>query len=238
MLQDLLIGTGYVLLYFVLLASAGVILRLCFRIPHEVFRKLLHMILLGSLLVWTLGFPTWWMAAGTALAFAIAIYPLLMLAEHWRGYSAFLTERSHGELKRSLIVVFTMYALVVSICWGWLDEKLLALCSIYAWGFGDAAAALIGKRFGRHGLTGPHIQGRKSMEGSLAMFCVAFVSVLALLLVRGGMPWFAYLVTAGVVAAVSAAVELFTRNGMDTITCPLAAMAVLLPLVYMFGGLA
>ena len=38
-------------------------------------------------------------------------------------------------------------------------------------------------------------------------------------------------------AAVSAAVELYTPNGMDTITCPLAAMAVLLPLVALFGGI-
>ena len=37
-------------------------------------------------------------------------------------------------------------------------------------------------------------------------------------------------------AAVSALVELYTPNGMDTFTCPMAAMAVLLPLVALFGG--
>ena len=237
MLYELLHGVCSILIYFVALASGAIVLRRFLTIPDEIFRKLLHCILLGSLLVWTTSFSRWWMAAGTALAFAAVVYPLLMLAEHWRGYSAFVTERSNGELKRSLIVVFTMYALVVAICWGWLDEKLLALCSVYAWGFGDAAAALVGKRFGRHGLTGSHIQGRKSEEGTLAMFAVSFVCVMAVLLFRGGMPWYAYPATAAVVAAVSAAVELFTRNGMDTITCPLAAMAVLLPLVYAFGGM-
>ena len=238
MLHELLLGVCSVLIYFVVLASAAIALRRFFTIPNEVFRKLLHFILLGSLLVWTLSFPRWWMAAGVALAFAAVVYPLLMLAEHWRGYSAFVTERSTGELKRSLIVVFAMYALVVAICWGWLNERLLALCSVYAWGFGDAAAALVGKRFGKHGLTGAHIQGRKSREGTLAMFVTSFLCVTAVLLLRGGMPWYAYPVIAAIVAAVSAAVELFTRNGMDTITCPLAAMAVLLPLVYAFGGLA
>lgn len=237
MLQAIWSGVCTILIYFVALASGAIVLRRFLRIPNEVFRKLLHFILLGSLLVWMLAFPEWWMAAGTALVFAAAVYPLLKLAEHWQGYSAFVTERSAGELKRSLLVVFAMYALVAAICWGLLEEKLLALCSIYAWGFGDAAAALVGKRLGRHGLTGRHIQGRKSVEGSLAMFIVSFLAVLTLLVFRGGMRWYAYLVIAMIVAAVSAAVELFTRNGMDTITCPLAAMTALLPLVYVFGGM-
>ena len=238
MLQALWSGVWSILIYFVTLASGAILLRRFFSIPNEIFRKLLHLILLGSLLVWTLSFPHWWMAAGTALIFAASVYPLLMLAERWKGYSAFVTERSSGELKRSLLVVFVMYAAVAAVCWGLLDEKLLTLCSIYAWGFGDAAAALVGKRFGRHGLSGQHIQGRKSVEGSMAMFAVSFAAVLVLLVFRGGMRWYAYPVIAMIVAAISAAVELFTRNGMDTITCPLAAMAALLPLVNVFGGMA
>jgi hypothetical protein len=35
-------------------------------------------------------------------------------------------------------------------------------------------------------------------------------------------------------AAVTAAVELYTKNGYDTVTCPIAAAAVLLPLLYLF----
>lgn len=235
-MQTLFAGMGVLAIYFLVCASTAFLCRRFIRIPDELFRKILHFILLGSLLVWTLHFDAWYMAAASALIFAAAVYPLLKLAERWKGYSKFVTERSGGELKHSLIVVFVMYATVVAVCWGWLDEKLLALCSIYAWGIGDAAAALIGKRFGRHMLQGKHIEGRKSLEGTLAMFASSFLCVTAILLLRGGMAWYACLLTAAVTAAVSAAVELFTMRGMDTITCPLAAMAMLLPLVRIFEG--
>jgi len=235
-LQELTAGLLTLLIYFIVLATAALLLRKLSRIPDEPFRKLLHCILLGSLFVWTLVFSTWWLAALSAIAFALAVYPLLKLAEKIPGFSKFVTERKKGELKHSLLVVFFMYAAVVSVCWGWLGDKFLALCSIYAWGFGDAAAALVGKRFGKHDLSGGHIEGHKSMEGTLAMFSVSFISVLAILILRGGMPWYAYPLTALATAAVSALVELYTLNGMDTISCPLAAMAVLLPIVHLFGG--
>jgi len=236
LLTELLHGLGTVLIYFVFLASSAVILRRFLSIPDEVFRKLLHGILLGSLFIWTVEFETWWLAAASALGFAIVVYPLLKVLELIPGFSAFMTERRHGELKQSLLIVFTMYAVVVSVCWGLRGDKLLSLCSIYAWGFGDAAAALVGKRFGRHKMSGPHIEGIKSVEGTMAMFLVSFASVFLLLLYRGGLAWYVYPFVAAVTAAVSAAVELYSMKGSDTITCPLAAMAVLLLLLQLCGG--
>ena len=150
--------------------------------------------------------------------------------------SELLTERSHGELKHSLLIVFGMFAVVITVCWGWLDDRLLAVASVFAWGFGDAAAALIGKRFGRHKLRGWHIEGTKSVEGCVAMFAVSFVSVLTVLLLRGGMGAVACVVTAYVTAGVCAVVELYSMHGNDTFTCPLAAMCVILPMVHLFGG--
>ncbi len=211
-------------------------LRALINIPNEVFRKTLHFILLGSLYIWTFLFETWWMTALSAIVFAAITYPILMLSKRLKCYSAMVTERKPGELKQSLIVVYVMYALVVSICWGWMDDKYLVLCSIYAWGFGDAIAALVGKKFGRHFIEGKYIEGRKSIEGTAAMFVVSFISVLLILMMRGGLAWYAYLIISILTAAVSAFIELYTLNGMDTISCPVAAMTVLVPLVYMFGG--
>lgn len=235
-MQEFLTGFCSVLLYYVVAASAALVGRRLFHINDEVFRKALHFILLGSLLVWVYAFSVWWHAAVSAVAFAVIIFPVLKLAERIKGYSEFVTERKSGELKMSLLVVFGMFTVVICICWGWLGDKLLVLACVYAWGFGDAAAALIGKRFGRHKLTGAHIEGCKSAEGSLAMFGVSFLSVAVILLVRGGLVWYGYPVTALLAAGVAALVELYTMNGMDTITCPLAAMAVIVPLVHLFGG--
>lgn len=235
-MNDIVRGFGVVIIYFVIAASFALLVRRFTRVNDEVFRKGLHCILLGSLLVWVLMFTTWWHAALTALIFAAAVYPILCLAERIKGFSEFITERNHGELKRSLLIVFFMFAVVICVCWGWLGDKLLVLASVYAWGFGDAAAALLGKRFGRHTLAGKHIEGHKSVEGSLAMFVVSFICVCTILLLRGGLPVYGYIVISMVTAAASATVELFSLNGTDTLTCPLAAMATMLPLVYWLGG--
>lgn len=229
-------GFGAILIYFMIAASVALLLRKFVHIPDEVFRKGLHCILLGSLLVCVLAFSTWWHAALSAIGFALIVYPILCLTERIKGFSAFVTERKSGELKQSLLIVFFMFAVVISICWGWLGDKLLVLAGVYAWGFGDAAAALIGKRFGKHALTGRHIEGRKSLEGSLAMFITSFVCVSVILLFRGKLPWYGYILIPAATAAGATVVELFSLNGIDTITCPLSAMAMMLPLIYWIGG--
>lgn len=235
-MQELVFGTEHVLLYFIIAASVAIFIRFKFNIPDEVFRKLLHCILLGSLFVWVVSFQTWWMVDLTAIAFALLVYPILWVAEHIRGYSKIVTERKSGELKSSLLVVFFMFAIVVAVCWGWLDDYWLVLASIYAWGFGDAAAALIGKRYGKHKFSKKIAGGRKSKEGTLAMFLVSFVCVFIILILRGGLPWYECVIISAATAAVSAGIELYTPNGMDTITCPLAAMLVLISLIRLFGG--
>lgn len=233
---EFLQGFGLLSGYFFACASVALLLRRFVRIPSEVFRKLLHIILLCSLFVWIYAFQTWWIASVAALIFIATVFPLLSLAEKLNCYSELLTERKSGEIKHSLILVFSMFAALNSICWGWLGERWLVLACICAWGFGDAAAALIGKKYGRHYLEGKLIEGRKSVEGTLAMFTVSLVSVLIVLLINGNVAWYVSLTIAVLTAAASSVVELYTRNGMDTITCPFAAAAVLLPLLHLWGA--
>ena len=130
-----------------------------------------------------------------------------------------------------------MFAIVVAICWGYFGDKYLALASLYAWGIGDAFAALIGKQFGKHKINAPKLDGKKSYEGTGSMFFVSFVTVTIILLCRGGLDVIPCLIIAFVVAIVAALTELYSKNGNDTIICPLSAMITLLPLVYLFGGL-
>ncbi|NLO35366.1 MAG: phosphatidate cytidylyltransferase [Clostridiaceae bacterium] len=228
-------GLGIISGYFILCATAALLLRRVIRMPTEVFRKLLHIILLCSLFVWVYAFQTWWISSLAALAFVAIVFPLLSLAEKADGYSKLLTERKSGEIKRSLVLVFVMFAVLNSVCWGWLGQSWLVLACVCAWGFGDAAAALVGKKYGKRYLEGKLIEGRKSIEGTLAMFAVSFVAVLIVVLINASVTWYAGLAIAAVTAAASAVVELYTRHGMDTVTCPFAAMAVLLPLLYLWG---
>ena len=235
MLLSMLTGYGYLILYFAACAVSALLMRKVIRVPREVFRKTLHMILLGSMFVLTYAFTLWWQAAAAAGVFMLTVYPILAYFERMPGYSQLLTERKRGEIKRSLIVVFFMFAVLICVCWGWLDQKHLAIASVLVWGLGDAAAALAGKRFGRRFIEGRLVEGRKTLEGTLAMFVVAFITVMLVLLVKCPVQWYAYVPIALATAAASAAVELYTKNGMDTLTCPFTAAAILIPLVRLWG---
>ena len=235
MLLDFLTGFGILILYFIICAASALVLRRFFNVSGELFRKTLHMILLGSLPVFVYAFSSWQLSFMANLVFIALVFPVLALGERVKGYSKLLTERRDGEIKNSFIIVFFMFAAMIGICWGWLGERWLVFACVYAWGFGDAAAALVGKKYGRRPLEGVCIEGRKSLEGTLAMFAVSFLSVLLILLVARKAVWYGCIPIAALAAAASTAAELYTRNGLDTLTCPFAAAAVILPLVHVWG---
>ncbi|HHT90223.1 MAG: phosphatidate cytidylyltransferase [Bacillota bacterium] len=236
MLQGLIWGYGIILAYFLVSAGLALVIRHLIPIPREVFRKSLHLIVLGSVFGWVYAFATWWMAVLALIIFVAMVLPLLHLAQGCPGYSELLVERRPGEIKNSLVTVSAMLIILITVCWGHLGQKYLVIASVAAWGLGDAAAALVGKRFGKHHIEGKRVEGRKSLEGTISMFVVSFFSVLIVLLANGSLRS-GYLPVSFVTAAVSAVVELYTRGGMDTITCPLAASSVLIPMVYLWGGL-
>ncbi|HOD92607.1 MAG TPA: phosphatidate cytidylyltransferase [Clostridia bacterium] len=233
---EFITGFGFLLGYFLVCAATALVLRFYVKMHAEVFRKILHMILLCSIFVLIYAFNTWWLSVAATMIFIVLVYPILYFAERIPKYSQFLTERKNGEIKKSLVVVFVMFAILISVCWGWLDLKYLVIASVFAWGLGDAAAALIGKRFGKYYIEGKMVEGRKSLEGTLAMFIVSFISVLLIFTFYSGLSWQNYRLIALVTAVVSAVVELYTKGGMDTLTCPLAAAFTMILLLYLQGG--
>jgi phytol kinase len=235
MIRELLIGFSILSAYFLVCVIGALLLRQHIKTHRELSRKILHFILIGAVIVWYYVFCTWWTAALATVVFVAVAYPILSVAERLPGYVELLVQRKPGEIKRSLLSVFGMLAALICVCWGLMGEKYLVIASVLAWGLGDAAAALIGKRFGVHFIQGKRVEGRKTLEGTLAMFVVSFVSVLIVLLIKKAVVWYGYVPTALLTAAVSAVVELFTKNGQDTWTCPFAAAAVLIPLVYLLG---
>jgi len=71
--------------------------------------------------------------------------------------------------------------------------------------------------------------GKKSYEGTFSMFLASFLTVNVILLCRGGLTLLPCLIISLIVAAVAAATELYSKNGNDTIICPLSAMAFTTP---------
>lgn len=229
-------GTGAVCVYFAVLATTLLTCRRLMKIPDELFRKMLHFVLLGSYMPFVFAFDVWWHASLLAVALAVAIYPALAFAERFRGYSELTTERRQGELKHSLLLAFSVLAASIAVCWGALGDRHMVLACVYAWGVGDAFAALVGKQFGRHKIRLPLADRRKSWEGSGAMFLTSAATVLIILLVRGGLSPAGYALIPLCGALVTTLVEMITPGGYDTITCPAAAMLVILPLTALMGG--
>lgn len=231
-MQEFLNGVLMLIIYFISCATIALVCRKMIKIPNELFRKILHFILLTSLFVFVFAFKTWWSSALTCILIIVLAYPILLFFERFKTYSDTVTERKKGELRSSLILVFLMFAVIITICWKLLDNKLLALPVIYAWGYGDALAALIGTKFGKR-----KIYKKKSLEGTLAMFITSVIVVLILLSIVNIIPWYGVIITTIFVSIGVTAVELFTPNGLDTVTCPFTSLIIMIPLLILFGGL-
>ena len=229
--MQLLYGTGITLLYIMIAVGIVMIARKLIKIPDELFRKILHFILLGAYIPLTLAFEQWWMAAIFACSLIAILFPALYFAAKWPMFSSFVNERKKGEFKSSMVLAVGMMAFSVTVCWGLFGDRFLVLASIYAWGIGDGLAALVGKRFGKHKIKWKMADGKKSVEGSLTMFLCSLVSVCAVLLIRGGISIPMCFVIALLAAIVSTVAEMCAKNGWDTVICPVSAMIVILPLV-------
>ena len=229
-------GAGLFLLYIISMAGIFMTARAFLKIPDELFRKILHFILLGGYIPLVFGFDTWWMASLLAAGLIGVFYPVITLVEKIPAFAAFITQRSDGEIKNSMILALTVMAVSTCVCWGIFGDRYLVLACVYAWGVGDAFAALIGKQFGKHKIRLPFADRRKSVEGSAAMFLTSAAAVSTVLILRGGLGVGECILAAVAAAAVSTVAELCSKDGHDTFICPGAAMAVLLPLIGILEG--
>ena len=226
-----LYGTFITVLYIAVAVGIMFIVRKLTGISDELFRKILHFILLGAYIPLCFAFEAWWMATVYALSLIIILFPSLFLAQRIPMFSAFVNERKKGEFISSMVYAVGMMAFSIAVCWGLVGDKYLVLASIYAWGIGDALAALIGKRFGKHKIKWKIADNKKSVEGSLVMFVCALVSVFSVLLVKGGIAIPMCLLIAVLSALICTLTELCAKNGLDTVICPVSAMVVIIPMV-------
>ena len=226
-----LYGTGITILYIVVVAGSIFLARKLFTIPDELFRKMLHFVLLGAYIPLVFAFEAWWMAAIFATSLIVILFPALSIAGKIPMFSAFVNERKKGEFKSSMVLAVGMMAFSVTVCWGLFADRYLVLASIYAWGIGDGLAALVGKRFGKHKITWKLADGKKSVEGSATMFLCSLIAVFTVLLLRGGIGVTMCFVIALLTAIVSTLAELCAKDGWDTVICPVSAMIVIILLV-------
>ena len=208
--------------------AAVLVIRLLVKhIPDFVFRKLLHIIAFTCITWMTARAESWQAAALTAVLAAAVIYPVLRLLEPYPWFARFFVQKSSHEIRRSLIMLFGMYAVLAAVAWGIFGKPALCMAAVLMWGTGDAAAALVGIPFGRHKIRWRLTDGKKSWEGSAAMLLVCAAAGAAVLLHGGMSPvQAAVMVPAG--AAAGTLTELVSPSEIDTVTVPAVILAMLL----------
>ncbi len=203
-------------------------IRFLLKPPSFVFRKLLHITAFSGISVMILIAGSWKAAALTSALLAAMLGPILGIAEKQPWFDAFFVQKSKGEIRRSMLLLFLMFTAVIAVAWGIFDRAGLAAASVLMWGTGDAAAALAGIPFGRHKVRCRLTDGKKSWEGSLAMLVVSFAAGVPVLMLSSDTGLTAALLSAGIAAAVGAVTELFSPSEWDTVTVPVMIGAVLL----------
>ena len=200
--------------------------RFLTRIPSFIFRKLMHSAAFAVVTMAILTVKSWQAAALTFALAGVAAFLVLSFLEGERWYGQLLVQKKKAEVKRSLTMNFGMAAGLVTLCGGAFGQPGNAAIAIVMWGAGDTAAALVGVPFGRHKIR--LADGKKSWEGSLAMFAVSLVGGLCMLLPMQRIPLPEALLSSCVCALLGTVTELFSPGEFDTVTVPIVITALLI----------
>ncbi len=235
------VGAGLLLAYYIgAVALLPILLILWDVVPRELVRKLQHIAYSLSIFPLLHLFSEWYVAIAAAFLLVLVAYPALLLFEQFTWYRRVFVDRDRrGELRRQLLYVQLSFALLILVFWGLLGIRwhYITAVAVMGWGFGDAAAALVGKAWGRRHIFLPLVESAKTCEGTLAMTVAAGVAFFLTMWLYAGQSWYVSLVVAVVVAPFAGTVELFSRKGLDTLTVPFSAACLILPIVALFSFL-
>lgn len=177
-------------------------------------RKFVHITVGMWIVVAVVLFDTWQ---------AAVIPPLTFIAINYVSYRYEIFKSIQSADRRNLGTVYfpISLTLIVAVFWA---KPAVVVAGLMPMVWGDALAAIIGLRWGRHTYTA--FGKRKSWEGSAAMFVSSFAAV-AIVLLAAGHGAAAALGIALVTSAVATGLEAATPAGLDNLTVPLISALLL-----------
>jgi phytol kinase len=181
----------------------------------EFTRKLIHI----SVGMWAFGtvllFQRWY--------FAI-IPPLSFVLLNYTSYRGEIFKSVETGEKGNLGTVYFPISFTVIICLFWERPNLL-VASLMPMTWGDALAAILGRRYGRRKYS---VLGfTRSVEGSLAMFFFSWLSTFSALLLLPPLSWQTSLLYSLSGAVFATLVEALSPWHIDNLTVPLFSAALL-----------
>jgi len=215
----LAVVVSFAYVFAVLGAAEG--LRRAFRLPVEFTRKVVHV---------GVGMWAWGTAAlFTDKGFAI-IPPAAFVALNYISYRRTLFAAMETQDRSNLGTVYFPIAFAAIILLFFDVSKPFMVAALMPMTWGDAFAAIVGKRYGRHryALFGAH----RSIQGSAAMFVFSLLGAAITLLAFGATPEAA--IRVGLALALFATVaEAISLAGLDNLLVPASSVLV----YFLFGGL-
>jgi phytol kinase len=200
--------------YVSVVLAIGEGLRRLFRLSVEFTRKFVHVSvgMIAFPLVWL--FRDWYWAIIPPLAFILVNY-LSYRRQIFLGMET-------GEKNQLGTVYFPIsFSILITLLW---SQPALLVAGLMPLTWGDAFAAIVGRRWGAH--TYRALGQTRSLEGSLAMFALSFITT-TLALIVFGQPLVTSLVWGLLTAVVATCVEALSPWGIDNLTVPLTSALVL-----------
>lgn len=230
--MEVFLNVIIVLFYqIMILAVIPITLKRFSTIDKELVRKFQHIGFTSSIFFLIHLFEVWYFALIPSALLIVLGFPFLFILEKTALYNKLLVDRKKngGELKISLILSQVSFALMITIFWGLLGEDYIFVIpvAVLSWGIGDALAALLGKRFGKHKNIMPGADENKTIVGSSVMFVSVLFAVFFMLLIYTDFSIFQKIFLASFVAPFATIIELYSKKGMDTITLPLGVAGIL-----------
>ena len=212
-----------------ILAIILIPIRIFVKIPDFIFRKILHTVAISTIAILIVVPTHWWVAEIVMGICGIGIIVILLIFEHIEFYKKLFIEKSKHEVLISFIVFFIVVLSLIAFFWGHRGDahKYYVIIALLSWGLGDAAASIFGHLIGKHEISGKLVEGTKSIEGTIACFIFSFLISFILLLTLMHFVWWVALLESIVIGIVVSLSELFTRKGMDNVTCPISAAIIL-----------
>lgn len=231
----------------IMIVGLSIVFRLSAIYEVDTRRKVFHFMMVAMLLPATFVDPTF---AALALSLMLAIFLLLdlfrasQLPPLSKSLAYFLTPYVDGRDLKGPVVISHIFLLIgcaiplwlslgtlprtgkdYTVGWEVPTREISMVSGVICVGLGDAAASLIGRRFGRRKWVWG---GGKSIEGSVAFATAVYIALMVakLWLRFGGWPannedpWFMTASKAGIAASIASLTEAVLTGGNDNVVVP------------------
>lgn len=239
--QDI-VGALVLLGYYISFAAIIGLLTRVIDLPKEYARKAYHVACSLSIIILLLLFETWYAAVLSISLLLLSAFLILKLSDRIP-FASIAIDRGNGipEIREHLLYLLVSLVVLLVAFWAVLPgHQYAAALGLLIWGFGDAAASMAGRRFGKRRLTLPIFDPDKSLVGTWAAIATSALTSLMVLQFMTDLSLPANLLASLLLGLIAGFVEAATRRGLDTLTLPLAAGFAAWPVVgaaaWLLGG--